>query len=463
MKLASRTFIPALRWVAGRVDAYTQWRPRWHYLLAILPPLLLFVYLCAFHVDLPYQDQWGTEWYRIERAMQGNLTLRDLWMQNSEHRPLFPSLIWIPLALATRWNILAEMLVSLALACLTFAMIVSQARHALSAVGVTRQSALVPLLSVAFFSLNQWENWLFGYSIQAFMHMCAVTLGLLLLAHPARRLWQLMVAALCALVATYSMFNGFVVWALGLVVLGFNTRRCARPASHLILWVLCAVATAVTYLYQYESPAHSPNLLSALLNPAGFALYVLTLLGSPVLTFYIAGIAGLIGVGLFAGCLVRLSGARFAPFTFFLALAGYAAGSALLIGVGRVGFGIMQSLSPRYVTYMLGFWLAIIVMLYAVAMLPAGTGAPVATSPRRPFPNAALGVIAAMAVLCCAGGFYLGYTIRYRPSAEARQAIVAGNASDAMLKRLYPDPAYVRTQLDALRMYRMSLYRDAQP
>ena len=167
-----------IQFVANVFDAYLRLSSRWHLVLTLLPPLCVFLFLVFLHVDIPYQDQWDSEWPRIQNTITGTLTLRDLWTQNNEHRPLFPSVIWIPLALLTHWNTFAEVLAGLLLACATFTLWVRQARRTMCELGLPHISAVFPLLSLVFFSLNQWENWLFGFCIQVFMHIFAVTLGI---------------------------------------------------------------------------------------------------------------------------------------------------------------------------------------------------------------------------------------------------------------------------------------------
>ena len=451
-----------IRWVADQFSAYMRLSPRWHIALTIVPPLCVLLFLIFFHVDIPYQDQWDSEWYRIQRAITGNLTLNDLWTQNNEHRPLAPTLIWIPLAIATRWSILAEVLVGLLLTCATFTLLIYQASRVMRELGVSQPSAVFPLLSIVFFSLNQWENWLFGFSIQAFLHVLAVTLGALLLVHPARRWWRLAVVALCGVIATYSMLNGLLFWAIGLAVLIVDVRRRARPLGAALFWVLCAIVVAASYFYQFHPSAAHPSVLTALHDPLGYVLYVLTLLGAPLMTFYTAGIMGLLGLVALVWSMVllfRVTGLR--PFIFFILLAAYSLLSVLMIGVGRVGFGWKLALSPRYVTLVIGAWLAVIVFLYCLAVLPRSLGTH--DGMLRSVFKASLAMIAALAIVCCAGGAYLGYTMRYRPIIEVRQAILAGDVTDEMLKRLHPNPAQVRTQLELLRKYRLSLYRDVQP
>ena len=116
-------------------------------------------------------------------------------------------------------------------------------------------------------------------------------------------------------------------------------RERVRPFREVevILWIVCASLIAGSYFYQYHTVASHPSMLAALRDPAGFVLYVLTLLGASMLTYYVAAGVGLLGLGIFF-YLLRLMHALtgFRPFNFFLSLAAYSLLSVLIVGIGRV-------------------------------------------------------------------------------------------------------------------------------
>ena len=87
-------------------------------ILCLLPAAITLAYIHAYGVNSVYGDAL----YfcpLIERYYQGTLTFQDFYAQHNEHRPLFPRLVMLPLALATRYDTVAEMYVGWGLICLS--------------------------------------------------------------------------------------------------------------------------------------------------------------------------------------------------------------------------------------------------------------------------------------------------------------------------------------------------------
>lgn len=84
--------------------------------LTIAPPVIQFLYIRCFSVDVPWWDEWAfvdllQSWSRQDMGR----VIALLWAQHNEHRPLFPRLIMLVLAQLTGWNIRTEMYFSLLL------------------------------------------------------------------------------------------------------------------------------------------------------------------------------------------------------------------------------------------------------------------------------------------------------------------------------------------------------------
>src|SRR6185369_1059673 len=84
---------------------------------------------------------------------------------------------------------------------------------------------LVPILSLAVFSLNQAENWWGGWNIQIFLNTLAITASIVLLTRPAKSWPAFVLALVCGIVATYSYSTGLLVWWLGIVLLLLHAGR----------------------------------------------------------------------------------------------------------------------------------------------------------------------------------------------------------------------------------------------
>ena len=91
--------------------------------LALVPPAYL-IWLCVtLHVDVPFWDAWELV-PRLDRLDSGTLTLRDVWGQHNEHRPMFPILLMLGLARVSGWNIGLEIAANVLLGVGIFAVFV---------------------------------------------------------------------------------------------------------------------------------------------------------------------------------------------------------------------------------------------------------------------------------------------------------------------------------------------------
>lgn len=213
------------------------------YALSLLP-LIYLVYLVAkWHVDVPFFDEWtlvGT----LEKSYLGTLAVSDLFRQHMEHRPFFPTLILLPLARLTAWNVTYEVALNVAIAVAIFVALALQLRGTFRSLGQLGAEWLAPVVSLMVFPLKAWQNWLWGWQITIFLTMFAVVAGIILLCRPTLRWVDFVGATLLGVVASYSFASGLTYWPIGLLLL-----LCIRPpntrthAIYVALWLLAATLT----------------------------------------------------------------------------------------------------------------------------------------------------------------------------------------------------------------------------
>jgi len=215
------------------------------------------------------------------------------------------------------------------------------------------------------FSLNQWENWLWGWQMTMLLNVFAVVTGIILLANPEFRWSRFLVALLLGVVATYSFANGIMYWPIGLLLLFLASPN---RKSSVALWVAAGLITVSSYLYDYQKPPHHPSIWIILQQPIGYSKYVFIYLGASVVNFsmigaFVVGLLGSIGFWCMIWLLVRRR-YRFQVLTPYVGLSLYSIGSALITGIARVGFGSAQAMTSRYMTISSPFWFSNIVLLY---------------------------------------------------------------------------------------------------
>ncbi len=342
--------------------------------LATLPPCLLGMLIVKFSVDVPFGDQW-TIAFLFEKFAQGTLSFNDLFAQQNEYRQFFPNLIFVMLGWLTYWNVKYEMLLIFLLACF-----ISHNIYRLSGftLGHSQPRRLVGMFiaNLFIFSPVQHENWLFGVQVIYFIPIACVTVCLLIAYSDLSARAKFLSCAGLSTLSTFSSANGVLCWAVVLPALILLTSREERPKKYWLVsgWVCGIVLNLALYLYDYQKPSHHPSLSATLVDPGQATAYFFSFLGAPLALgrWKFAIVEGAVLVSLFV-----LSFIYFLKFRTDLALArrmigwlmlgAYSVLSALMVTIGRVGFGLGQSLSTRYMGYSIYLIVSLIFLIPIIA------------------------------------------------------------------------------------------------
>ncbi len=327
---------------------------RWRTLewLALAPPVLVAILVWVFGSDVPYWDEWSLAPF-LAKAKAGSASVADFFAPHNEHPFALPKAILTGVALATGWNVRIQLLVNVAVVCVTLALLMILGRRA--APGRERALAIFGS-SLALFSLAQYENWLWGWQAGFFVSI-ALIVGAVAILGVARWPVALRIAAaalLCA-IATFSIGFGVVSWiALAPAVALMRVepaetrgRWDTRTTPYLIVWVvLGAVCTAgVMSLGATGSlaPARAGDLVLFFLAVAGTQWTSLAILAATL---------GLLSIALFAVLAIRALRADAAFAVPWIAIGLVAVGFAALAALARAGERWEIGVSPRYATPM---------------------------------------------------------------------------------------------------------------
>ena len=341
--------------------------------MAVLAGLALFVALSTAYWQgrstfaIPYWDQWSAV-FDYFRFRSGEIGVFDLFAQSNEHRIFFPRLImFTDLALfggRNAFNVLMSDVFQLAHLCLLLWM--GRVLLARSFAGW----AVSAFVTTAMLTGSQYENIYWGFQSQFVMVylFASVSLAAAASLSPAGRTTPSAVASLAccvlsAVVATFSMANGLLVWPL--VILVALERRAGRLDLSILLTV--AVAAIAFYAHGYKAVAGHTPVTAALHRPLDAASYGLAYLGAVVAP---QDIQGAQDMGLIlAVLLVVLAARRIARRERLDRLDLFSWGAVLFVllsaavtTLGRFEFGAIQALSPRYVTPDAVLWSATAVL-----------------------------------------------------------------------------------------------------
>jgi hypothetical protein len=329
-------------------------------LLASLPILFIAIYIWRFGVNIPFMDQWDELYLWIHRQ-RGPLVMIDLLIQHNEHRPFLPRLIWLTLAAFTSYNVNAELWVNFFIALGTFLFFIKQAMQTWNRAGVKWSPLLIPLFSLLVFNLGQYESWLQGIQTIMFLGMACVVIGLFLLADHSQNS-NFAAAILLGVVANFSMVNGLLYWPIGLGVLIISTPQKIRSLK-LSIWLLCGAACMTLFLVGWASNETDFRYVFTHLKD-GF-IFILNFLGAPIIALQkFSWIFGVISLGLIMFITYHVITTRTwkvaAP---YLGIILFVLCSALLITVGRMELGLIQSRVSRYQTMSVWLWACLLTFL----------------------------------------------------------------------------------------------------
>lgn len=210
-----------------------------------LPVAAYFWFIHQYGVNVPREDQWS-DVSLIGRSYSGTLGFANLWAAHNDHRILFPNLLAVLLGRTTHLNLFVEMYLSAILLVVAVGLLIITHK---------RRSPTTPWIyycpvAIVMFSFAQYQDTLWGFQIAWYLVIAALAAVLYLLDRPVLSWVALSAAILLAVVGSYSLFQGLLIWPVGLLLM--VQRR--RTRSAVLAWVIAAVLTGIGYFFRLQSP-----------------------------------------------------------------------------------------------------------------------------------------------------------------------------------------------------------------
>lgn len=328
-------------------------------LLSLIPAASVLVLVFTLSVDVLCWDEWEMV-PLVQKSYEGRVKFSDLIAQYHEHRPLVSRIFLLVTVRLTHWNTAYELAINFALAAgiaVTLGyQILSTSRHLVW---------VIPLVSVAIYSMAAYENWLMGWQQALFLTTLATIASIVILANEPG--WgRLCCAIFLGWIATYSLANGMLVWPIGTLLLVLNRNKWMLAA-----WTVSAVLAIGSYFIGYQKPPEHPALA---INPE-VVCYVLKFIGGICAQINLVhddtdgDLAIVCGTGAVLttcwayGVVIARKIVPVRKIMPYAAMSCYSVGTAILCGIGRTGFGSNQALSSRYCTMAAPFWISLIAVL----------------------------------------------------------------------------------------------------
>ena len=354
---------------------------------AALPAALIAVCIAAFSVNTPWLEEWlHISWFQV--IAEHRFPWRQMFAQQSEYRQIFPNLILLALGVVGKGDVRLAMIVTFLLACL-----VSFNVYRLASSRTDGSSGLVQfaLANLFIFSPIQYENWLQGQQLIFFIPivMLLVCLRIASSARPSMEARFVWCALLCT-ISTFSSANGFLCWLLVLpaLVKRLSVDGLSKMTWWITGWIVAFALNLAAYGYGYEKPSYNPPLSFVITHPGSGVLSFLLVVGEPLglERRWIAAPIGLLLLVTFgwacAECWRRRDAQRAPDLAIaWLIVGSYSLLTAILITVGRAGFGPYATMESRYTTFTLYLPLALIFLV--PLCIEAGAGDPTRRTGRR--------------------------------------------------------------------------------
>jgi hypothetical protein len=343
--------------------------------LLCVPFAICISYVATYGVNVPFYDDW--DYIPIfTKAWQGTLSFGELWnFQHNVHRIFIPYCIQLITDSLTRYNVKADMFVGVGLLTVETACLLFLAYKRLT----KENKSLFLLLPIPWliFNLKQWEILLWAGTMPLFCInvFTVVTITLLdIIDVPNFLFVGAIISGFCA---TFSNFNGLLIWPLGLLLLFFKSnpssgwrKRLTRPIF--LIWFAAAIAVYAAFFSNFCSTfgGNSPtDSLTSMKDPLRALHFYLMVLGNVLAVHK----SGSLAVGLFVFALsgwlllsvskgwVKNGQRLAAPAVLVL----YGLITGWIIEIGRIKYGMEYAMSSRYACY--GAVLCAAVYLFAIS------------------------------------------------------------------------------------------------
>jgi hypothetical protein len=315
--------------------------------LLMTPPVLLLYYIGAFGVNMIFWDDWQNV-SLVQKAMNNSLSFSDLFAQHNEHRMPFPNYIMTLIEILTQYNMIAVMLFSWILICLTGIFIFQTYRRHFKWNSYTFLLLIFLPVLLLLFSFRQWGSILWAITSQIYLMIFGVVASFSLLDRSKDVDIWFTLSLLSAILASFSFFAGLAVWPVGLFQIIITKRR--NGFRQITSWGVVSVGVLITYFWGWVRPAYHPSLDYIFSHPIDAARYFFAFMGSlfgdSVTISEALGLATFLIVVSVLVYAHKSKTLRSNCIWFSLVL--FATFFSLFITVGRSGFGVEQALSSRY-------------------------------------------------------------------------------------------------------------------
>lgn len=315
----------------------------------LLPPTLYSAFVVRNSVNAIYWDEWNGAVPYIHAALHHSLTFSMLWQQHNENRMLVANLIFLLFGMFDHFDTRSIMILSAALFIASYYILLALWRPRFSR---PSGAAAVLLVGLVWFSLEDFENSLWGFQLAWFLIVFLLMVMLLALGRTTIGPGPIVAAGAAAALASFCSLQGLILWPVGLLCILWRVKSRRRMIGYGLAWTAAAVASSVLYLNGLAFGTDT-NGAFAIHHPVEMLQYFLAALGnlfpigsSHLLAYEVVGGAILVCAVLVAVNCLRHH--RDSHTLLPLALIVFAICFDVSLALGRLVLGVPEALASRY-------------------------------------------------------------------------------------------------------------------
>jgi hypothetical protein len=289
------------------------------------------------------------------------------------------------MAIVAGWDVRHEMLLTFCFVCLGSVGLhkllgsATRLRQGYGAVGpstltATGRAFIFGLMILVLFSPRLYETFLVGAQGQTFVPTFMLVLALLVNLSGRSLPTKTIANGALALIATYSLGNGMLVWLLAFPLDTGSGNSPTGGQRKKIFWravyLLTAALSIASYFISYRHPPITPPVVSPFAQFPGFLRFVLVWIGS-LFTTGAPVICGAFALFLFIGLAIaalrqtKRTG-KWQPHYPWLVLACYTIISGGIAAMARLGFDYSMAGDSRYTAFSAFFYIALLGLGFSV-------------------------------------------------------------------------------------------------
>jgi len=316
--------------------------------------------------------------------------------------------------------------------------------------------------SVLLFSPLGVANFLWGFQVGFLLPLACVT-TCIWTAASVRYPFNFLVAIILCTISTFSIASGFTSWLLTTPVLLLANARSPSSRKWWTIWVFLFSLELLLYFWDYEQPPNHPPIWWFLAHPITAIEYILLFFGGPF--SYGANLpSNPVGLGtgtllllilLIAGFYIwrqRSDRSLLGDALPWLVLAMVTVTSAVLMMIGRAGFGPGQARASRYVPFAAMLPIALVALIPLVHAHWSGS----ASTRARFVAKGLLAASFAVLIFFTCSGFLAGlpfWPMNRQQRGYGKALVSFINVvpeTDLLAKSVFPNPARVKEAANAL-------------